>query len=176
MRRGACENEAVASRPAVVQSNPQFGRRAPSCGLGMSLLGSIVGLNWAPFVLADVELQDVVPVKPGYALRQVAIICGAAMLVTLPVILWAVFVRKPRRRHHHHYHHHIQRRAAANSVDATLLDDSDSTVEAEESSPKNRRRIWKRRRRRDHRPINPTLAQTGGLPPVRTRPPAKPSA
>jgi hypothetical protein len=175
MSRGACENEAVASRLSVVQGNPQLGGRGPSGRLGTSLFGFIVTLNWSPLVLADVEIQDFVPVKPGYALREVAIICGAALLVTLPVVLWAVFLRKRRRRHHHH-HHHVQRRAAANSVDAALLDDSDSTVEAEEPSPKNRRRIWKRRRRREHRPLNPTLAQTGGLPPVRTQPPAEPSA
>jgi hypothetical protein len=173
MRRGACENEATASRPSVVQGNPQFGRREASRWPGMSLFGLIVGLNWAPLVLADVELQDYTNVKTGYALRQVAIICGAAMLVISPVLLWAVFVRKRRRRRHHHY---SQRRAAPNPGEAALLDDSDSTVEVEESSPQNRRRIWKRRRRRDHRPLNPTLAQTGGLPPVRTQPPAGPSA
>lgn len=33
----------------------------------------------------------------------------------------------------------------------------------------------KKRRRREHRPINPTLAQTGGLPPIRAeeRPPGQ---
>jgi hypothetical protein len=37
------------------------------------------------------------------------------------------------------------------------------------------RRKW-RRRRRDHRPRNPTLAETGGLPPIRQpRPPETPS-
>jgi hypothetical protein len=29
----------------------------------------------------------------------------------------------------------------------------------------------RRRRRREHRPRNPTLAETGGLPPVRNQPP-----
>jgi hypothetical protein len=34
------------------------------------------------------------------------------------------------------------------------------------------RRKRRHRRRREHRPRNPTLAETGGLPPVRTgRPP-----
>jgi hypothetical protein len=34
----------------------------------------------------------------------------------------------------------------------------------------------KKRRRREHRQLNPTLAQTGGLPPIRTEepPPAQP--
>jgi hypothetical protein len=29
----------------------------------------------------------------------------------------------------------------------------------------------KKRKRREHRPLNPTLAQTGGLPPIRTEEP-----
>ena len=37
----------------------------------------------------------------------------------------------------------------------------------DESADPERRRVRKRRRRRDHRPRNPSLQQTGGLPPPR---------
>jgi hypothetical protein len=37
-----------------------------------------------------------------------------------------------------------------------------------------RRRRRRRRRRREHRPRNPTLAETGGLPPIRTEAPPGP--
>ncbi len=42
--------------------------------------------------------------------------------------------------------------------------------------PKNKKRRHKERRRRHHRQHNPTLAQTGGLPPLRNpdEPPAGP--
>ena len=42
-----------------------------------------------------------------------------------------------------------------------------SGKDAAEDEPEQRRRRRKRRRRRDHRPRNPSLEQTGGLPPPR---------
>lgn len=38
------------------------------------------------------------------------------------------------------------------------------------------RKRRKRRRRHEHRPLNPTLAQTGGLPQARPDPPSEPSS
>jgi hypothetical protein len=53
-------------------------------------------------------------------------------------------------------------RKIVSSVPSTSVASSDSDPEAGE-----RRRIRKRRRRRAHRPRNPSLHQTGGLPPQR---------
>ena len=72
-----------------------------------------------------------------------------------------VFVRKPPppRRHHHHHHH----RAASGQHRGDRSRRRRRTGE--------RRRKRRRRRRQDHRPRNPTLAETGGLPPARPGPP-----
>lgn len=53
-------------------------------------------------------------------------------------------------------------RRTVSSVSSTKITSTDTDSEAGE-----RRRIRKRRRRRDHRPRNPSLGQTGGLPPHR---------
>jgi ABC-type nickel/cobalt efflux system permease component RcnA len=95
--------------------------------------------------------------EPGT--REGLIIFAALVGVIGLVLLWAVFLRKPRRQHHHHSHHHSRAEDGSDTADST-------------SSPK--RRKW-RRRRRDHRPRNPTLAETGGLPPLRSDGPPPPS-
>jgi hypothetical protein len=88
-------------------------------------------------------------------------IFGAVAIVTAAVVVWALFFRK-RRRHHSHAHHHPHESSAA---------DPAGNGEASHSHPHGRRR---RRRRRHHRPRNPTLAETGGLPPVRPERPPEP--
>ena len=45
--------------------------------------------------------------------------------------------------------------------------ESEGGEQDEAGSDSERRRVRKRRRKRDHRPRNPTLNQTGGLPPLR---------
>ena len=95
--------------------------------------------------------------EPGT--REGLVVFGALVLVILAVVLWAIYFRKPPKRHHHHYH----RKRSHGSVDSNgteILDDS--------LSPKHQK---KRKRRREHRPRNPTLAETGGLPPIRTEGP-----
>ena len=51
------------------------------------------------------------------------------------------------------------------------LDDDDD----DDGASANQRKRKRRRRRREHRPRNPTLAQTGGLPPVRSENSAGPT-
>lgn len=80
------------------------------------------------------------------------------------IFLWAAFVRKPKRRqhsHHHHSHHH--------SAQEKTVASSSENVNGEGR----KRRKW-RRQRREHRPRNPTLAETGGLPPARRQGPSDP--
>jgi len=113
--------------------------------------------------LADVggvSLQDFFPthmLDPEYL-----IIVGCLLAVSLLVFIWAAFVRKPgshpwlRRRHHHSHSH---RPAPAPVAEA----------------PEERRKGWfslgkhhhRRHHRRRERPRNPTLAEAGGLPPIR---------
>jgi type VI protein secretion system component VasK len=97
--------------------------------------------------------------------RERLVIFGAIGLVTLLVVLWAIFLRRRRRRRREHHHSHHQSPPPAEVVEALTGQDAAA-------------RPYKRRRRRrsSHslRPRNPTLAQTGGLPPVRPEGPPEP--
>jgi hypothetical protein len=86
--------------------------------------------------------------------RHLALI-GSILLVSLGVFVWAAFFRKPKRHRHRHPHRH--------------------PAPAPMTPPRERHRSgWRffrkhhHRRRRKERPRNPTLAEVGGLPPVRT--------
>src|SRR6266404_5286157 len=93
--------------------------------------------------------------EPGT--REGLLVFTALVLVILLSVIWAVYFRKPRRRHHRHYH------AEPSTREAPAREPEDDSL-----SPKSRRT---RRRRREHRPRNPTLAETGGLPPARSEVP-----
>ena len=90
---------------------------------------------------------------------QRLLIFGALGLVTLLILAWAVFLRKRRRRRKEH--HHSSKPAEVTQAPA----------EEDVPSPSGKRRR-RRRSGRSHRPRNPTLAEPGGLPPIRLeRPP-----
>ncbi len=86
---------------------------------------------------------------------MVAIVLMAVLVVVLAVVLWAVFIRKPAR-------------AAERG---RLVEARDG--ESNSGSGSGGRR---RRRKRDHRGRNPTLAETGGLPELKSseQPPPTP--
>lgn len=90
----------------------------------------------------------------GSALREWGILLGAILAIAAVVMLWIVFSGKSRR-HAARRDERRQRRQAYRRAAA----------EAEQRSEKSSGR--RRRRRRHHRPRNPTLAETGGLPPIR---------
>ena len=74
------------------------------------------------------------------------------IILAIPLLLWARYVRKPssEKREPHHW----------------LVEEED------DGSGKHKRR--RRKKKRDHRPRNPTLAETGGLPPEKPgNPPAQ---
>jgi hypothetical protein len=98
-------------------------------------------------------------------LRDVFLIIAATAFLTLVLLVWAV--RRKRQRHRHRREHHTS--TTPTTPVAETADDS--------SSPHHQHRHHRRRRQRDgHRGRNPTLAETGGLPPIRPgstpRPPA----
>ena len=116
------------------------------------------------------EPQDIIMswqrMEPG--MKEALVISGSLVLVIFLILIWAIFVRKPSRRHHHRHRRYPRHRApepaqgqAAGATDAA-------------AAPSKRRR-W-RRRRREHRPRNPTLSETGGLPPFRSEGPPSPMA
>jgi hypothetical protein len=111
-----------------------------------------------PLLAALEENQQVLIKKIGLSSMTQMTIIFAAIGVVIVLLFLFVYVfrnrlfRKRKRRHHHHHH-------------------SSAPAAPEENEPKRRK---SRRLRREHRPLNPTLAQKGGLPPVRDpdQPPA----
>lgn len=109
------------------------------------------------------------------------VVLGAIVLVVLGLGIWGIYAllapskshRHRRRRHRHHSHsdHEHETDDAPDTVDSSV-DDEESSGDEESHSHGHRHR--RRRRRREHRPRNPTLAETGGLPPIRTDAPPGP--
>ena len=79
------------------------------------------------------------------------VVPGAVLLIALAIFYWAAFIRKKKSPHRRHRHHRpgYRERLKKNAAEIKQL------VQPRERKP------------REHRPLNPTLAQTGGLPPVR---------
>jgi hypothetical protein len=92
---------------------------------------------------------------PGF-LGDVLLVLGVGLGILGVLLLWAKYVR---RRSRHGSSHRLGHR---------LVEDEDAG-----SGHRHRRH---RRRRRDHRPRNPTLAETGGLPPPKPQDPPPASA
>jgi len=118
-------------------------------------------MSTIPLMLANLQVEDVLVQWQGLSagMRESLIVVGAAALVTVGVATWVVCFRKSHRRRHRHHHSHSD---SHEDVRATAAEDQE-----EEPSESRKRRKW-RRPRRAHRLRNPTLAETGGLPPVRT--------
>lgn len=122
-------------------------------------------MNTPPGLLA-VEIVPGSGVEPQFklttGLRDGLIIVGVVLVLTALLLTWAMVIRKPRRRHGSRRppepEPNLVRYRHERHEDQGLL----SLLK-----PKHRRR----KRRFHHR--NPTLAETGGLPPPRTdQPPA----
>jgi hypothetical protein len=110
---------------------------------------------------SEILLAQVTPGDPlsspwpnmGRATRDLTLTLGALVVLVMALLIWAVYFRKRKREFSPWHIHHRSQHSVSNNG----------------HSPERRRR---RRRRREHRPRNPTLAETGGLPPARTeRPP-----
>ena len=79
---------------------------------------------------------------------ETLILIGALLLAVVVGTIWAIiYSQKRKSRHHHHHHHH-------------------SSEESLSEQKGRRKRRW-RRSKYPRRPLNPTLAETGGLPPMR---------
>ncbi len=111
-------------------------------------------------LLAGLSLADFLANWHDPRKRGTVIGLGAVVVMTL-VLLWLLISLARETGHHHHHHHH---RHSDNQGHGA----SDEAGQIADSSGLQKRRKW-RRRRRDHRPRNPTLAETGGLPPLRSQ-------
>jgi FtsZ-interacting cell division protein ZipA len=87
------------------------------------------------------------------AMKERLIVLGAVMVVTLMVLGWAILFRRKRRRAARRADRHHRRQSFTKNSSQGMAETNKSVAE--------------HRRRRHHRPRNPTLAETGGLPPVR---------
>jgi cytoskeletal protein RodZ len=81
---------------------------------------------------------------------DMALVMGIGLILMLALALWVKFFRKSSETR-------VREKDAFRSV-------PDGSSLSNENSETERRRKKRRRRRRDHRPRNPTLAETGGLP------------
>ncbi len=120
-------------------------------------------MNGLPFqFLAEVDPQDIMNSMRNLdpSVRERLIVVGSITLITLFIAIWVVFFRggggKSRSRRH-------RRRQEHSEKPAPIV--TDAPKEAEDGERRHRRR------RREHRPRNPTLAETGGLPPKRPNSP-----
>jgi|SRR4051812_29779026 hypothetical protein len=94
------------------------------------------------------EISDVFTtwkkIAPGT--KEGLLVFGALLLVVTVLFIWAVFIRKRgERRKKYHY---------------PSKTSGEGVIEVH-------RKKW-RKRRKEHRPRNPTLSETGGLPPIRS--------
>ncbi len=120
-----------------------------------------------PLFAQDILNTDVSPGASrwmGLSLTELMMVLGAVSVVTLCIFIWAAYIRKRPRERSHRHHHRSHSQADPNGKPASFESEQDSE----------RRYRKKRRRRREHRPRNPTLAETGGLPPLRTERPVDP--
>lgn len=113
-----------------------------------------------PYILADMSDLNPIHTTPagggggGWLLSDAVIILGAVLGLVLVIVIWAVFIRKRENRHY-------------NTLKVP------NTRSREENREGGRHRRRRKHHRRDHRGRSPTLAETGGLPPMRTEPPPK---
>jgi hypothetical protein len=90
----------------------------------------------------------------GLRLHDLLLILGVAVALGLVLFLWAYLTHKSRRRHH-----------SSQSLSKPIY-----RAEKKSSDPASGERMRIRRKRRrhpDNLPRNPTLGETGGLPPIR---------
>jgi len=85
--------------------------------------------------------------------QESLMLIGAIVFVTLVIFIWAVYFRKRGRRHKHHHRSETQKAV--------------TPPKEERPAPVKHGRRKSQHSRREHRPRNPTLAETRGLPPVR---------
>ena len=117
------------------------------------LFAQLEGLN---------PLNSTTPVTrtTGLVFKDLLVIIATGLALGMLLLLWARHYVKRKKRHHHH-----DRQTVSHSLPA------ESDQEDEGPQQHSRRR---RKRRREHRPRNPLLAETGGMPTTKTEPSPNP--
>ena len=94
----------------------------------------------------------------GSVMKERLMVVGAVLFVALVALVWAFLFRRKRRRAARREERHHRRQSFTKSATRGVAEIK-RFVEDQQH----------RGRRRRHRPRNPTLAETGGLPPFRDR-------
>ncbi len=113
-------------------------------------------------VPANVDLKGtpMPPTSSGY-LRDALLIGGVAAVLALSLFLYVYVTRRNRRTH--------------SASGSRAIYRAEKRAEPQDSEGKHRVRR-RRRRKEEFERRNPTLGETGGLPPVRTEEPAEPAS
>jgi hypothetical protein len=113
-------------------------------------------MNQITFFLAQIDVKDSLVSdlhKTAGSRGGLTLLFGAIGIVTLLILGWAIFIRKRPDDGSRRYSYPSRK---------SRTSDSDKSRESTAESG------TRKRRRRKRRPLNPTLAQTGGLPPIRS--------
>lgn len=104
----------------------------------------------------------------GLLTTDIVVIVATGLLLALGLVVWAKYFWKGSRhkRSHHHRHERAVDKSQERSSDEGSAEEG-ADEEGEASGGHRHRRRRRRVTRRDHRQRNPSLAETGGLPPKR---------
>ena len=125
----------------------------------------MIGIGELTPMLADIEVKvqgQALGKVPGMLMRDVVIIVtlGVALLIALMALVRYFYKRRPKKKHATE----AQRVYRGSEAGEEIEDEAAAAAESQEA----RRRYKYRWKRRKHRSRNPTLAETGGLPPARS--------
>lgn len=111
----------------------------------------------------------------GLVIKDILLILAVVLVLAAALVVWAKYLRGSGGSHHHHRRKHRPSSEADTTAAAdpepvvespaaeTAGSDQDDTGDTGGQHRHHRQKIH----RREHRPRNPTLSETGGLPPVR---------
>jgi hypothetical protein len=112
---------------------------------------------------------------PFFLFEDVMLIVTLSLTLMLALMLWAKYLRtwKPKKRRSEGQK--VYRENADGTVSSVPEEEEEQEESQDDSPPSVRRRYKYRYKRRGHRVRNPTLAETGGLPPTRSGESTRPS-
>ena len=124
----------------------------------MSVPISDLGMfGWADLSVTGGPIEKVT----GLLMGDAVLIVWSSLGILLLLMFWAKFIRNRKTKKKESDARRVYRSSEESRSEAEEL------AESEESEAEQRRRFKYRWKRRTHRKRNPTLAETGGLPPAR---------
>jgi FtsZ-interacting cell division protein ZipA len=105
----------------------------------------------------------------AFPTREQLILCGSILLVVAAVLVGLFLSRRRKRRNKSRGEYRRHSRSFTEDAAKGVAEIKQYVEERKERGGRHHRR------RREHRPRNPTLAETGGLPPIRTDAPPPPN-